>query len=85
VAPETIARTREAPAKAEFVREADELCAETKRRVAPLAEAVKAKIAADISKIEVLAAELRQGNRRARRLADDYGFTSCGPQGLPTG
>lgn len=139
------ARSGEAPAKPEFVREADALCAETKRRVAPISDAVKAKVAAedaagvaaelrkavpiadaflarmraltppkgdeaivgryldivaeqkarlrplvealeaeDISTIEVLAAELRQGNQRARRVADDYGSKRCGPEGLPT-
>jgi hypothetical protein len=145
VAPETTARSGEAPTKPAFLREADALCAEAKRRVAPISAAVWAKIAnedaagvaaelskavpiadeflakmraltppkgdetivgryvdvvaeqkrrlrplvealeaEDISTIEVLAAELRQGNQRARRLADDYGFTSCGPAGLPT-
>ena len=140
------ARSGEAPTKPEFVREADALCAEVKRRVAPLSEAVAAKVAdedaagvaaelrkalpiagefldrmraltpprgdeaivgeyldiveeqkgripplvealeaEDISTIEVLAAELRQGNQRARRLTDRYGLTKCGPDGLPTG
>lgn len=134
------------PTKAEFVRNADALCAETKRRLAPIYDAVGAKVAnedaagvaaelrkglpiadgllarmrgltpprgdeaivgkfldtisaqkrrirplvealdaEDISQIEVLAAELRQGNERAQRLAQRYGFTKCGPAELPTG
>lgn len=55
---------------------------EQKRRLRPLVEALEAE---DISTIEVLAGELRRGNQRAGRLADGYGFTSCGPEGLPTG
>ena len=144
-APETTAKPGDAPTKPEFLRKADALCAKTKRRVAPISDAIEAKVAAedaagvavelrkavpiadeflarmraltppqgdeaivgryldfvaqqkrrirpllealeaeDISTIEVLAAELRQGNQRAGRLADGYGFTKCGPQGLPT-
>lgn len=50
-------------------------------RIPPLVEAIEAE---DISSIEVLVAELRQGNQRIQRLAEDYGFTKCGPVGLPT-
>ena len=141
---DTTARSGDALTKRAYLREADELCAKTKRRVGPISDAVKAKIAAedaagvaaelrktvpiadeflarmralmppkgdeaivgayldvvaeqkgrlrrllealeaeDISTIEVLAGELRQGNQRARRLADRYGFEKCGPEGLP--
>lgn len=134
-----------APTKSGFLREADSLCAEAKQRVAPILEAVAAKVAdedaagvaaelrrgvsfadqllarmraltppkgdevivdkyldiiakqkgrigplvealeaEDISSIEVLVAELRQANERARRLARDYGFKKCGPVGFPT-
>lgn len=58
-----------------------DVVAEQKGRLRPLVEALEAE---DISTIEVLAAELRRGNQRARRLADSYGFTRCGPEGLPT-
>jgi len=58
-----------------------DIFAEEKGRIRPLVEALEAE---DISTIEVLVAELRQGRRRARRLAHGYGFTSCGPEGLPT-
>ena len=142
----TPARSGEAPTKAEFLRQVDSLCAEAKRRVAPIAGAVRAKVASedaagvaaelrkalpiadeflgsmralipptgdeavvaeyldtvaeqrrrirplvealeaeDISTIEVLAAELRQGNRRAQRLARGYGLTKCAPDDLLTG
>ena len=59
-----------------------DVVSEQARRVPPLVEALEAE---DISTIEVLAAELREGNRRAGRLASLYGFKDCGPQGLPTG
>ncbi len=54
---------------------------EQKERIRPLAEALEAE---DISTIEVLVAELRQGSSRVRRLARGYGFAKCGPEGLPT-
>lgn len=54
--------------------------ARQKRRIGPLVEALEAE---DISSIEVLVAELGQGNRRARRLAGGYGFKECGPVALP--
>ena len=134
-----------APAKTEFLRKADALCAEAKRRIAPIAAAVAVKRARedaagvagelrkalpianqllgrmraltpprgdegilaryldiiaqqkeripplvealeaeDISTIEVLVAELRQGSGRAQRLAHGYGFAKCAPPGLPT-
>ncbi len=50
-----------------------------KERMPPLIEALEAE---DISSVEVLAEELREGNRRARRLAERYGFTQCAPQGV---
>jgi hypothetical protein len=58
-----------------------DLVARQKERIRPLAEAVEAE---DISTIEVLLAEVRAGNRRARRVARDYGLTQCEPPGLPT-
>ena len=58
------------------------IVADQMRRIPPLVEALEAE---DISTIEVLVAELREGNDRARRLALLYGFRKCGPQGLPTG
>lgn len=145
VARRTPARPGEAPTKREFLRDADALCAEAKQRVAPISDAVAAKVASedapgvaaelrkglpiadqllgrmraltppkgdeaivgkyldtiakqrgrirpllealeaeDISSIEVLVAELRQGNKRAQRLAQGYGFTKCAPVDLPT-
>lgn len=57
-----------------------EIVAEQKRRIPPLIEALEAE---DISTVEVLADELRQGNRRGRRVAQGYGLTMCGPEGLP--
>jgi hypothetical protein len=138
------ASSGEAPTKEEFLRKANALCAEAKRRAAPISDAVNAKVdnedaigvaaelrkglpiadqfldgiraltpprgdeaivgryvdivaaqrrripplvealeAEDISSIEVLAAELRQGNRRAQHLTRGYGLTRCGPAGLP--
>ena len=59
-----------------------DIVAEQRRRIRPLVEALEAE---DISTLEVLVAELRQGNRRAQRLARGYGFTKCRPEGLPTG
>lgn len=56
------------------------IVAEQRRRIPPLVEALEAE---DISTIEVLAGELREGNRRAGRLASSYGLTKCGPAGLP--
>ncbi len=58
-----------------------DIIAEQKERIRPLAEALEAE---DISTIEVLVAELRQGSRRAQRLAHGYGFAKCTPEGLPT-
>jgi len=136
----TRTRSGEAPTKKEFVREANQICADAKRRIAPISDATAAKIddedalgaatelrkglpiadeflgqmraltppkgdvdivaeyldivgkqkerirplaealeAEDISGIEVLAAELKQGNQRAQRLARGYGFPKCGP------
>ena len=141
---ESPARAGKAPTKTEFVREADVLCAEARRRVAPIFKAVAEKVASedaagvaaqlpkglpfadqllsriraltppkgdaeivdkyldtiakqkgrigplvealeadDISSSEVLVAELRQANQRARRLARDYGFEKCAPLALP--
>ena len=54
--------------------------ARQKGRIGPLVEALEAE---DISSIEVLVAELSQGNQRARRLARGYGFRECGPVALP--
>lgn len=54
--------------------------AKQRGRIRPMVEALEAE---DISSIEVLVEELRQGNRRAQRLAQGYGFTKCGPVGLP--
>lgn len=58
-----------------------DLIAQQKRRIRPLAAALEAE---DISTVEVLVAELREGNRRARRVARDYGLEECEPPGLPT-
>ena len=44
---------------------------------------VRALMAEDILWIEDVVADLRKGNQRAKRLADDYGFMKCGPEGLP--
>lgn len=143
-APKAPATPGKAPGKTDFLREADLLCAGTKRQVTPIFKAVAAKVAAadaagvaaqlrkglpladqllsrmraltppkgdealfdryldtiarqkrrigplvealeaeDISSIEVLVAELGQGNQRARRLASGYGFKECGPVALP--
>ncbi len=57
-----------------------DIVAEQRRRMPPLVEALEAE---DISTIEVLAKELRQGNRSAERLARVYGLTKCGLRGLP--
>ncbi len=51
-------------------------------RISSLIAALEAE---DISRIEVLAAELREGNRRAQRLAKRYGSKDCSPRDLPTG
>jgi len=59
-----------------------EVIAKQRGRIPPLVEALEAE---DISTIEVLVAELRQGNQRAKRLAEDYGFRKCGPGGSPRG
>lgn len=58
-----------------------DLVADQRKLIPPLVEALEAE---DISTIEVLVAELREGNGRIRRLAHRYGFRDCGPQGLPT-
>ncbi len=55
---------------------------EQRSRIRRLVEAVEAE---DISTIEVLVAELSEGNERAGRLANDYGFRRCDPGDLPTG
>ena len=49
-------------------------------RVPLLIEALEAE---DISTIEVLAEELKEGNRSARRLARLNGFKACDPPGVP--
>ena len=145
-APEAGTKSGETPTKRKFLREADAICAEARRRAAPISAAVDRLIAnedaagvadqlrkalpiadellrkmralgspkgdeaivrrylaivaeqkgripslvealeaEDISTIEVLAAELREGNRKADRLARRYGFKKCGTQGLPNG
>ncbi len=53
-----------------------------RRRISSLVAALEAE---DISRIEVLVAELRQGNQRAQRLAKRYGSKNCSPRDLPTG
>lgn len=58
-----------------------DVIARQRGRIRPLMEALEAE---DISSIEALAAELGQGNERAQRLAQGYGFTKCGPVDLPT-
>lgn len=57
-----------------------DVIAEQRLRIRSLVEALEAE---DISTIEVVVAELRDGNRRAKRLAFDYGLTKCAPDGLP--
>ena len=49
-------------------------------RIRALADAVEGE---DISTVEVLLEELTDANRRARRLATDYGLAQCQPPGLP--
>ena len=59
-----------------------ETIAQQRQRISSLVAALEAE---DISRIEVLAAELREGNRRAQRLARRYGSRDCSPRDLPTG
>ena len=44
---------------------------------------VRALVAGDILWIEDVVAELREGNQRAKSLADDYGLAKCDPEGSP--
>lgn len=63
-----------------LVRRYLDLMAEQKEQLRPLTEALEAE---DISTVEVLVAELREGNRAARRVGRRYGLTQCDPGGLP--
>ncbi len=65
-----------------FIAQYLETIAQQRRRISSLAAALEAE---DISRIELLAAQLRQGNRRAQRLAKRYGSKDCTPRDLPTG
>jgi hypothetical protein len=56
------------------------LIAGQRMRIRSLVEALAAE---DISTIEVVVAELREATRRAKRLADRYGFTKCDLGPLP--
>lgn len=50
-------------------------------RIRSLADALEGE---DISTIEILLEELREANRRGRRLAGENGLAQCRPTGLPT-
>ena len=58
-----------------------DLIAGQRVRIRALVEALDAE---DISTIEVVVADLKEANQRAKRLAHHYGFTKCDPAGLPT-
>ena len=79
VAKGTPARSGPAPARSEFTEKADAICAEAKRRAAPLADAIGAKVAREDA--AGVAAELRKTLpiadrllRRLRALTPPTGF-----------